>query len=88
MNPDAGNYEEWSGDVERVIARYSGELQQSGCVMALEKRLDYFICIDVDPNAKMIEFDGTSPKRVRGDSSSYVSPFQSMPSDLAKLESN
>ena len=56
--------------------------------MALEKRLDYFICIDIDPNAKMIEFDGPSPKRVRGDSSSYVSPFQSMPSDLAKLESN
>lgn len=88
MNPDAGNYEEWRGDVERVIARYSRELQQSGCVMALEKRLDYFICIDVDPNAKLIEFDGPSPKRVRGDSSSYVSPFQSLPSDLAKLESN
>lgn len=87
MNPDAGNYDDWVEDVGRVVARYHRELEQGGCVMALERNVNYWIRIDIDPNVPMIEMDGPSPRRVKGDSSSYVSPFQSLPSDLKQLSS-
>lgn len=86
MNPDAGDYGEWINNVHRVIARYQRALEQGGCQMRLEKGINYWLQIDVDPNSE-VKIDGPSPRRVKGDSSSFISPFQSLPSDLDRQQS-
>ena len=88
MNPDAGSYNDWRENVSRVIARYQRDFSQGGCTMSLQKGVNYYIRIDIDPNAELVDFEGNVPCRYNThEGSSYLSPFQSLPSDLKAMMS-
>jgi hypothetical protein len=88
MNPDSGSYPDWCESVSRVIARYQREFGQGGCSMSLQKGVNYYLRIDIDPNVDLVDFEGSAaPIRNKGDSSSYISPFQSLPSGLKAMMS-
>lgn len=88
MNPDSGNYQNWCENVSRVTARYERDFSQGGCRMSLQKGVSYYIRIDIDPSAELVDFGGKVPKGNPQDGSSYLSPFQSMPSDLKAMMSS
>lgn len=88
MNPDSGSYQDWCENVSRVIARYERDFSQGGCRMSLHKGVSYYIRIDIDPNAELVDFEGNVPKGNPQDGSSYLSPFQSLPSDLKAMMSS
>ena len=91
MDPDAGNYAEWIEMVSRVIARHQREFAEGGCMLSLQKGMNYYLRIDIDPSAAMVDFgEGSVPMRadtMSGGGSSFLSPFQSLPSGLKSLMS-
>ena len=62
MNPDSGNYQDWCENVSRVTARYERDFSQGGCRMSLQKGVSYYIRIDIDPSAELVDFGGKVPK--------------------------
>ena len=91
MNPDAGSYQDWCESASMVIQRYQGEFNAGGCAVSLHKGLNYYLRIDIDPNAGMVDFGAQDMVPLRSNTmsggSSYLSPFQSLPSGLVALMS-
>ena len=90
MNPDAGSYQDWCESASLVIQRYQGQFNEGGCAVSLHKGLNYYLRVDIDPNAGMVDF-GAQDVPLRSNTmsggSSYLSPFQSLPSGLVGLMS-
>jgi hypothetical protein len=50
-SPDGGDYDQWLGEVNQLIARHQAAFGSAGCHLSLQRaQQSYWIQIDVDPS--------------------------------------
>lgn len=50
-SPDGGDYDQWLGEVNQLIARHQAAFSAAGCHLSLQRaQQSYWLQIDVDPS--------------------------------------